>query len=46
MTTIRGTLRGATVLDLYAGSGAVGLEALSRGAADVLMIEADGGRSG
>jgi 16S rRNA (guanine966-N2)-methyltransferase len=42
VTAIRGTLRGATVLDLYAGSGAVGLEALSRGAADVLMIEADG----
>ncbi len=42
VTAIRGTLRGATVLDLYAGSGAVGLEALSRGAADVLLIEADG----
>jgi 16S rRNA (guanine966-N2)-methyltransferase len=42
VTAIRGTLHGATVLDLYAGSGAVGLEALSRGAADVLMIEADG----
>jgi 16S rRNA (guanine966-N2)-methyltransferase len=26
-------------LDLYAGSGAVGLEALSRGAAEVLMVE-------
>lgn len=42
VTAIRGTLRGAALLDLYAGSGAVGLEALSRGAADVLMIEADG----
>lgn len=42
VTAIRGTLRGAAVLDLYAGSGAVGLEALSRGAADVLMIESDG----
>jgi 16S rRNA (guanine966-N2)-methyltransferase len=42
ITAIRGTLRGANVLDLYAGSGAVGLEALSRGAADVLLIEADG----
>jgi len=31
------------VLDLYAGSGAVGLEALSRGATDVLLIEADPG---
>ena len=29
------------MLDLYAGSGAVGLEALSRGAADVLLIESD-----
>ena len=38
---IRGGLAGARVLDLYAGSGAVGLEALSRGAADVLMVEAD-----
>jgi 16S rRNA (guanine(966)-N(2))-methyltransferase RsmD len=27
--------------DLYAGSGAVGLEALSRGAAHVLLVEAD-----
>lgn len=34
-------LDGARVLDLYAGSGAVGLEALSRGAADVLLVEAD-----
>jgi 16S rRNA (guanine966-N2)-methyltransferase len=41
LTAIRGTLQGAMVLDLYAGSGAVGLEALSRGAADVLLIEAD-----
>jgi 16S rRNA (guanine966-N2)-methyltransferase len=38
---IRGGLAGARVLDLYAGSGAVGLEALSRGAADVLLVEAD-----
>jgi 16S rRNA (guanine966-N2)-methyltransferase len=41
VTAIRGTLRGAMVLDLYAGSGAIGLEALSRGAADALLIEAD-----
>jgi len=41
ITAIRGTLRGAMVLDLYAGSGAVGLEALSRGAADALLVEAD-----
>ena len=38
---IRGDLAGARVLDLYAGSGAVGLEALSRGAADVVLVEAD-----
>jgi 16S rRNA (guanine966-N2)-methyltransferase len=38
---IRGGLTGARVLDLYAGSGAVGLEALSRGATDVLLVEAD-----
>ena len=32
-------LRGATVLDLYAGSGALGLEALSRGASTVVFVE-------
>lgn len=34
-------LEGARVIDLYAGSGAVGLEALSRGAAHALLVEAD-----
>lgn len=34
-------LAGASVLDLYAGSGALGLEALSRGAAVVLFVESD-----
>jgi 16S rRNA (guanine966-N2)-methyltransferase len=34
-----GTLSGSRVLDLYAGSGAVGLEALSRGAEHVLLVE-------
>jgi 16S rRNA (guanine(966)-N(2))-methyltransferase RsmD len=34
-------LDGARVLDLYAGSGAIGLEALSRGAAHVMLIEHD-----
>ncbi|HSV68209.1 MAG TPA: 16S rRNA (guanine(966)-N(2))-methyltransferase RsmD [Mycobacteriales bacterium] len=34
-------LDGARVLDLYAGSGAVGLEALSRGAGHALFVEAD-----
>ena len=32
-------LHGASVLDLYAGSGALGLEALSRGAAEVVLVE-------
>lgn len=32
-------LQGARVLDLYAGSGALGLEAASRGAASVLLVE-------
>ncbi|MEU1372789.1 16S rRNA (guanine(966)-N(2))-methyltransferase RsmD [Streptomyces triculaminicus] len=36
-----GTLQGTRVLDLYGGSGAVGLEALSRGAGHVLLVEAD-----
>ncbi len=37
--SITGSLAGARVLDLYAGSGAVGLEALSRGAGHVLLVE-------
>jgi 16S rRNA (guanine966-N2)-methyltransferase len=37
----RGGLVGTRFLDLYAGSGAVGLEALSRGAQEVLLVEAD-----
>jgi 16S rRNA (guanine966-N2)-methyltransferase len=36
-------LDGARVLDLYAGSGALGLEALSRGAASVTFVESDRG---
>jgi 16S rRNA (guanine966-N2)-methyltransferase len=34
-------LDGARVADLYAGSGAVGLEAASRGASHVLLVEAE-----
>lgn len=34
-----GALDGARVLDLYAGSGALGLEAASRGATDVVLVE-------
>ncbi|MCI0155203.1 16S rRNA (guanine(966)-N(2))-methyltransferase RsmD [Leifsonia shinshuensis] len=35
----RDVLRGAHVLDLFAGSGALGLEAASRGAAQVVLVE-------
>ena len=44
ISSIVGPLAGARVLDLYAGSGAVGLEALSRGAEHVLLVE-HGGRA-
>ena len=40
ISSIVGSLAGSRVLDLYAGSGAVGLEALSRGAGHVLLVEA------
>lgn len=36
-----GPVDGASVLDLYAGSGALGLEALSRGAARCMFVETD-----
>jgi 16S rRNA (guanine966-N2)-methyltransferase len=36
-----GSFAGRRVADLYAGTGAVGLEALSRGAAAVLLVESD-----
>lgn len=36
-------LDGARVLDLYAGTGALGLEALSRGAASAVLVESDPG---
>jgi 16S rRNA (guanine966-N2)-methyltransferase len=39
ISSMVGSLAGRRVLDLYAGSGAVGLEALSRGAEHVLLIE-------
>lgn len=35
----RDAIRGTTVLDLYAGSGALGLEAASRGASRVTLVE-------
>ncbi len=42
LTAMLGDWGGAHVLDLYAGSGALGLEALSRGAASCLFVERDG----
>lgn len=39
MSALQPELPGATVLDLFAGSGALGLEALSRGAARVVFVE-------
>ena len=39
MSAMGGRLDGLRVLDLFAGSGAVGLEALSRGAAHVTFVE-------
>jgi len=38
---LRESLVGARCLDLYAGTGALGFEALSRGAAEVLFVEKD-----
>lgn len=39
-------LEGARVIDLFAGSGALGLEALSRGAAHATFVEADARAAG
>jgi 16S rRNA (guanine966-N2)-methyltransferase len=39
--SIVGSVEGAAVLDLFAGSGALGLEALSRGAASCVFVERD-----
>ncbi len=41
LESVRGPFSGAVVLDLYAGSGALGLEALSRGASHVDLVESD-----
>jgi len=38
---LRGHFEGASVVDLFAGVGTIGLEALSRGASRVLMVEQD-----
>jgi 16S rRNA (guanine966-N2)-methyltransferase len=37
----RGAVEGAAVVDLFAGSGALGIEALSRGAAHVTFVDRD-----
>ena len=37
-----GPVDGASVLDLFAGSGAMGMEALSRGAGRAVFVEKDG----
>jgi 16S rRNA (guanine966-N2)-methyltransferase len=39
MSAIGGRIEGARVIDLFAGSGALGLEALSRGASEVTFVE-------
>ena len=43
MSILQRDLPGARVLDLYAGSGALGLEALSRGAVSADFVEKDPG---
>jgi 16S rRNA (guanine966-N2)-methyltransferase len=42
MLTSMDAVEGAAVLDLYAGSGALGIEALSRGAASAIFVDDDG----
>jgi len=44
MFSILGNLDDLTFLDLFAGSGVVALEALSRGARKALLVEKDGGK--
>jgi len=39
--SIVGSVEGASVLDLFAGSGGLGLEALSRGAASAVFVDSD-----
>ena len=41
MSIIQPVIVGARVLDLFAGSGALGLEALSRGASEATFVEDD-----
>jgi 16S rRNA (guanine(966)-N(2))-methyltransferase RsmD len=39
--SLRGSIEGVSVLDLFAGTGALGLEALRRGAARIVLVERD-----
>ena len=41
--SVLGDLQGMRVLDLYAGTGALGIEALSRGAVSAVFVESDRG---
>jgi 16S rRNA (guanine966-N2)-methyltransferase len=43
MLTSLGAVDGATVVDLFAGSGALGIEALSRGASRAIFVDHDAG---
>lgn len=40
---LEASIKGARVLDLYAGSGVLGFEAVSRGASSLVLIEKDSG---
>ncbi|OQY39687.1 MAG: 16S rRNA (guanine(966)-N(2))-methyltransferase RsmD [Spirochaetaceae bacterium 4572_7] len=44
MFSILGDLRDLSFLDLFSGSGVIGLEAASRGATDIQMVELDRGK--
>ena len=40
-SSLGGSVAGASVLDLFSGTGSIGIEALSRGAASATLVEAD-----
>jgi 16S rRNA (guanine(966)-N(2))-methyltransferase RsmD len=42
--SILGNLQGSSFLDLFSGSGIIGIEAASRGAAPVMLVEGDPGK--